>query len=152
LAGEVGGGWGKGRLLMAESNSLKGIAWDIFTPDGGKTLEIQRLSPLRDGKGGEAGPNDVFASDEAALEFVQQMALHGDIDCINALFLVRQSEDMIYEEMMEFCDLEIVEQQRANRLQLTQDMADAIEDEDAWDEDEELDRELQMVVDESTYQ
>lgn len=77
-----------------ETNNLKGIAWDIFTPDGGKTLEIQRLHPLMDGKGEEAGPNDVFASDEAAREFVEEMALHGDIDCVNALFLVRQSEDL----------------------------------------------------------
>lgn len=76
-----------------ETNNLKGIAWDIFTPDGGKTLEIQRLNPMLDGQGCYAGPNDVFASDEAAYEFVQQMALHGDIDCVNALFLVRQSED-----------------------------------------------------------
>jgi hypothetical protein len=78
---------------MAESNSMKGIAWDIFTPDGGKTLQIQRLDILRDEQGEEVGPNDVFASDAAAYEFVQQMALHGDIDCVNALFLVRQSED-----------------------------------------------------------
>lgn len=81
-----------------ETNNLKGIAWDIFTSDGGKTLEIQRLQPLLDGKGGEAGDNDIFVSDEAAYEFVQQMALHGDIDCVNALFLVRQSEDQLFEE------------------------------------------------------
>jgi len=83
---------------MTESNSLKGIAWDIFTPDGGKTLEIQRLQPLLDSGGNEAGDNDVFASNEAAYEFVQQMASHGDIDCVNALFLVRQSEDQLFEE------------------------------------------------------
>lgn len=39
------------------------------------------------------GPNDIFASDEAAREFVEVMAEHGDLECQLAIKTVRQYEE-----------------------------------------------------------
>ena len=79
------------------TNNLKGIAWDIFSLDWGQRVGIRRLDQLRDSYGQPIGPNDIFANDLAAREFVELMASYGDIECIEAMVLVRQYEEDLNE-------------------------------------------------------
>lgn len=67
------------------SNNLKGRAWDLMVTDGGRRLAIQRLDPMVGEDGLPAGRNDVFASDEAAREFVRLLAERGDRVALEAL-------------------------------------------------------------------
>lgn len=79
---------------MVETTNLKGIAWDFF-PEGGRHV-IRRLPFILDATGREVGPNDIFANDQAALEFVEVMAERGNSECEAALLLTQatlQQED-----------------------------------------------------------
>jgi hypothetical protein len=76
-----------------ETNNLKGVAWDIFTLNWGKAVGIRRLDFIRAADGHLVGPNDIFANDQAAREFVEVMASHGDVECVEAMVIVRQYEE-----------------------------------------------------------
>lgn len=76
---------------MMDSLNLKGIAWDLF-PEGGRHY-IRRLPFILDATGREVGPNDIFASDQAAIEFVKLMAERGNYECEAALLLMREVTD-----------------------------------------------------------
>lgn len=78
---------------MDGNNNLKGVAWDIFSLDWGQRVGIRRLDLIRDRYGQPVGPNDIFANDRAAREFVEVMASHGDLECLEAMMLVRQYEE-----------------------------------------------------------
>lgn len=76
---------------MLDSLNLKGIAWDLFS-EGGRHY-IRRLPFILDATGREVGPNDIFASDRAAIEFVELMAERGNYECEAALRLTREVKD-----------------------------------------------------------
>lgn len=79
---------------MLDSLNLRGIAWDLFS-EGGRHY-IRRLPFILDATGQEVGPNDIFASDQAALEFVEAMAERGNYDCEAVLMMTRREEDGDY--------------------------------------------------------
>lgn len=79
---------------MSEPTNLRGTAWDLF-PEGGR-YHIRRLPSILDATGQEVGPNDIFASDQAALEFVEAMAERGNYDCEAVLMMTRREEDGNY--------------------------------------------------------
>ena len=76
---------------MTEGNVLRGIAWDLI--EGAGRWQIQRLPFILDQAGQRAGPNDIFASDGAAREFVEVMARAGNRECELALLTIYASED-----------------------------------------------------------
>ena len=76
---------------MTETTNLRGIAWDLFS-EGGRHY-IRRLPSIRDATGREVGPNDIFANDQAAVEFVEEMARRGNYECEAALLLTREVND-----------------------------------------------------------
>lgn len=78
---------------MDNSHNLKGIAWDIFTTNFGRGVAIQRLDFILDAYGHPTYPNDIFATDSAAREFVEVMAEFGDPDCKLAIEMVKQYEE-----------------------------------------------------------
>jgi hypothetical protein len=80
-------------LIVDNSHNLKGIAWDIFTTNFGRGVAIQRLDFIRDAYGHPTYPNDIFATDSAAREFVEVMAELGDEECQKAIETVRQFEE-----------------------------------------------------------
>lgn len=76
---------------MTDGDALRGIAWDLIEEAG--RWQIQRLPFILDQAGQRAGPNDIFASDGAAREFVEVMARAGNRECELALLKVYASED-----------------------------------------------------------
>lgn len=76
---------------MVETTNLKGIAWDLFS-EGGRHC-IRRLPFILDATGREIMENDIFASDQAAIEFVELMAERGNYECEAALLLTREVKD-----------------------------------------------------------
>lgn len=89
---------------MTESNNLKGIAWDVFTTNFGRGVAIQRLDFIRDATGRPTYPNDIFATDLAAREFVEVMAEHGDEECRLALAQIKDSEAELVDYAESFYD------------------------------------------------
>ena len=79
---------------MTDRLNLRGTAWDLFL-EGGR-YHIRRLPFILDATGQEVGPNDIFASDQAALEFVEAMAERGNYDCEAVLMMTRREEDGDY--------------------------------------------------------
>lgn len=73
---------------MTDRLNLRGTAWDLFL-EGGR-YHIRRLPFILDATGQQVGPNDIFANDQAALEFVEAMAERGNYDCEAALLLTRE--------------------------------------------------------------
>lgn len=85
---------GRKKVPQAGGN-LKGQAWDLVTD--GATVKIERLPKLCQADGTMAD-NDVFATDQAAYEFVQRLAELGDLECQGALMDVAKGLDWLVEE------------------------------------------------------
>lgn len=83
---------------MTETTNLRGIAWDLLC-EGGRH-HIRRLPFILDATGQQVGPNDIFANDQAALEFVKVMAERGNYDCEAALLMAREVNDGNYLDNM----------------------------------------------------
>lgn len=83
---------------MVETTNLKGTAWDLFL-EGGR-YHIRRLPSILDATGREVGPNDIFANDQAVLEFVELMAERGNYECEAVLLLTREVNDGNYLDNM----------------------------------------------------
>ena len=79
---------------MVETANLKGIAWDLFS-EGGRHY-IRRLPFILDATGREIMENDIFACDQAVIEFVEVMAERGNYDCEAALLMARKVNDGNY--------------------------------------------------------
>jgi len=67
---------------------LRGIAWNVIEEEG--RHHIRRLPSILDATGQPVGPNDIFASDLAAREFVELMAERGNYECEAVLMMVRE--------------------------------------------------------------
>ena len=79
---------------MTDRLNLRGTAWDLFL-EGGR-YHIRRLPFILNATGQKVGPNDIFANDQAALEFVEAMAERGNYDCEAVLMMTRREEDGNY--------------------------------------------------------
>ena len=77
--------------------NLRGVVWVLVQVDG--RLEVQRLEPMVLPGGGEVA-NDVFATDQAAREFVERLAALGDTECQQVMVDVDRDVDWWAEERL----------------------------------------------------
>lgn len=74
-------------------DTLRGVAWDAGWDERVGKWKVWRLERLRDRLGRDRGENDVFESDEAAMEFVERLAKLGNEEAQGIMLKLAWQED-----------------------------------------------------------